>query len=333
MPVPPKPPAFGPKPFFSSDVFKDQLKQQQTKIMGKMFERAQREGTLADVQQDLQDQVKQVIFELAERAKVKATLLVASQNRGVKSMESAWRKVNGVNGEAGTNWVDVRDMARCTVVVNKDAEIRIAVNALQKHFGNIGVSGFTIENNDVWNEADEAFIRAHRHMETIYRMESGRAVRDKVRVTGADIEIVPKGEKLWGNETGRQGRWTRPSVKNAGYSGATLNVSKQGWKAEIQINVPEMMYAKDLDDFEKAYGDKGPSMVAAMKTTYGTVVPGGLGHKIYERIRVLPKGDPKRVALEEASLDYYDYFRTKPVDYFKGRNIMLTLRSFYPKII
>src|SRR6185312_4814693 len=94
-------------------------------------------------------------------------------------------------------WVDIKDMARCTLVVEEETQVSTALNLLKHHF---------------------------------------RA--------GAGTGIVFTEEKIiTGSES-----WNK-----AGYSGWTIFVSKQGHKAEIQVNTPMIMYAKSLPEFTKTY--------------------------------------------------------------------------------
>ncbi len=90
-----------------------------------------------------------------------------------------------------------------------------------------------------------------------------------------------------------------------GYSGYTVFVrSTGGQKGEIQINYPPMMYAKTLEEFRKTF----PNGEAKMKADF-PILPGGLGHKMYDLHKV-HKGTKFGDDLEAASKLYYDYFRS-----------------------
>lgn len=92
-----------------------------------------------------------------------------------------------------------------------------------------------------------------------------------------------------------------------GYSGVNSTVNtKAGIPAEIQVNSPEMIYAKESEPMARALlGDDAYNAVAAR-----TDVPGGLGHKYYEEWRVLDPKSPEAQAIAEKSRAYYEAVRT-----------------------
>ncbi|MEP6873620.1 MAG: DUF6861 domain-containing protein [Burkholderiales bacterium] len=91
-----------------------------------------------------------------------------------------------------------------------------------------------------------------------------------------------------------------------GYSGANAVIKTQaGISAEIQVNTPEMIYAKESPSVAKAI--LGESKYAELAGQTG--VPGGRGHELYEAYRSLPAGDAGRTALEAESRAYYDGIR------------------------
>lgn len=94
---------------------------------------------------------------------------------------------------------------------------------------------------------------------------------------------------------------------DGGYSGATIFVSRGGHRGEIQINTPPMMYAKSIKEYQNTAGKEA---VADMKAKYG-LVPGGLGHALYESFRNCKK-TPIGIQNMEASKLYYAYFRSSP---------------------
>ncbi|HKX31134.1 MAG TPA: hypothetical protein VJ302_25825, partial [Blastocatellia bacterium] len=91
-----------------------------------------------------------------------------------------------------------------------------------------------------------------------------------------------------------------------GYSGTNAVVkTKAGIPAEIQVNTPEMIYAKESPANARAIlGEEKYSELAAK-----TGVPGGRGHQLYEEWRSLPPGDPRRGQLEAESRAYYEQVR------------------------
>ncbi len=93
-----------------------------------------------------------------------------------------------------------------------------------------------------------------------------------------------------------------------GYSGTIVNVKfKNGTFAEIQVNTPQMIYAKDLHSAPII----GRSMFDKIKRKSG--LSPGLGHKYYEEWRTLKEsnlGDFKKmVEIENASREYYNSLR------------------------
>jgi hypothetical protein len=93
-----------------------------------------------------------------------------------------------------------------------------------------------------------------------------------------------------------------------GYSGLNCVVLLGNQRpAEIQANVPRVMYGQFSPEvFEQIVGKE-----TATKIQSKYVVPGGLGHLLYEIYRVRPK---EKVGLQAAtvSTDYFNYLRGKP---------------------
>jgi uncharacterized Zn-binding protein involved in type VI secretion len=94
--------------------------------------------------------------------------------------------------------------------------------------------------------------------------------------------------------------------ESLGYSGVngTMKTST-GLTGEIQVNSPEMIYAKESPANARAIlGDARYDEIA------GRVgVPGGRGHALYEDYRSLPEGDPRRIPIEQESMEYYNHVR------------------------
>lgn len=96
--------------------------------------------------------------------------------------------------------------------------------------------------------------------------------------------------------------------KFCGYSGNIINLEMpNGIQAEIQVNTPKMIYAKETEaNARKILGDKVWEQIAKE-----TGMQGGLGHKYYEDIRILDevKDGAKIAELTELSKLYYAHFR------------------------
>ncbi|TBV03263.1 PAAR domain-containing protein [Phytopseudomonas dryadis] len=93
-----------------------------------------------------------------------------------------------------------------------------------------------------------------------------------------------------------------------GYSGVNTTVqTRAGIPAEIQVNSPEMIYAKEPEALARVLlgGDDAYNAVAA-----GAEVPGGLGHKYYEQWRVLDSKSVEAKSIAEQSRAYYDAVRS-----------------------
>ena len=92
-----------------------------------------------------------------------------------------------------------------------------------------------------------------------------------------------------------------------GYSGNIVNIrGKNGIIAEIQINTPKMIYAKEKpENAIKVIGKAKYDQIAK-----STGIKGGQGHAFYEQYRVLDpyKDAKKRKAIERASKKYYSNF-------------------------
>lgn len=96
--------------------------------------------------------------------------------------------------------------------------------------------------------------------------------------------------------------------KFCGYSGNIINLKMpNGIQAEIQVNTPKMIYAKETEEnARKMLGDKVWEQIAKE-----TGMQGGLGHKYYEEIRILDevKDRAKIAELTKLSKSYYAHFR------------------------
>jgi hypothetical protein len=92
-----------------------------------------------------------------------------------------------------------------------------------------------------------------------------------------------------------------------GYSGINVTVPTQaGIHAEIQINSPEMIYAKERPEIARTIlGDDLYNQIASKPGR----PPGGLGHEFYEEYRSLPDDSPESDAIAAKSRAYYDAIR------------------------
>jgi len=105
----------------------------------------------------------------------------------------------------------------------------------------------------------------------------------------------------------------RATVKNIGatsdlmgYSGTNAVIrTNAGIPAEIQVNTPEMIYAKESPANGRAI--LGKKKYAELAAKIG--MPGGRGYQLYEVWRSLPPGHPRRDQLAAQSRAYYDQVR------------------------
>lgn len=184
---------------------------------------------------------------LAEVKKVSDTIA----NSKVLGSADGWKSKAGgqknVNKKYGGDWLEIQDMARCTLVVETQKDYDLALIRLKLHF--VSSNGFSV-------------------------------IEEKTKLANVDP---------------------------GGYTGSTIFVASGGNKGEIQVNTPSMMYAKSLPEFRNALGIERENEI---KAKYH-LVPGGLGHLIYERFR-----DCRHTSIGQsymnASKVYYSYFRSSP---------------------
>ncbi len=75
--------------------------------------------------------------------------------------------------------------------------------------------------------------------------------------------------------------------------------TQSGITGEIQVNSPEMIYAKESPANARAI--LGDETYDAIANRVG--VPGGRGHALYEHYRSLPENHPSGKALEQESME------------------------------
>ena len=131
------------------------------------------------------------------------------------------------------------------------------------------------------------------------------SVRNTIIADKKDInKIISELEKV---DTFSRYKPQKPEDYN-GYSGNIINLKMpNGIQAEIQVNTPKMIYAKETEaNARKILGDKVWEQIAKE-----TGVQGGLGHKYYEEIRILDevKDRVKIAELTKLSKSYYAHFR------------------------
>lgn len=99
-------------------------------------------------------------------------------------------------------------------------------------------------------------------------------------------------------------RW-KPQKTELGYTGNIINMrGDNGVIAEIQVNTPKMIYAKEPPQIAKSI--VGVTAWNAIKKETG--LEGGLGHKYYERYRIIDKESEEAQRLIRLSVAYYSHF-------------------------
>ncbi len=95
-------------------------------------------------------------------------------------------------------------------------------------------------------------------------------------------------------------------VDPLGYSGVNSKIkTKSGIWGEIQVNTPEMIYAKESEEVaRRLLGDEQYDKIAKK-----TGIKGGLGHKFYEEWRVLNPKSTEAQEIAKKSKKYYENIR------------------------
>jgi hypothetical protein len=95
-----------------------------------------------------------------------------------------------------------------------------------------------------------------------------------------------------------------------GYTGGNAKYKARGTAgifAEIQVNSPEMIFAKEAEKDARVILDGDYERIAAKM--HG--IEGGRGHKMYEEWRQLPSGHPRRAEIEAESREYYGAIQSR----------------------
>ena len=99
-------------------------------------------------------------------------------------------------------------------------------------------------------------------------------------------------------------RW-KPQNTELGYTGNIINMrGYNGVIEEIQVNTPKMIYAKEPPQIAKSI--IGETAWNAIKRETG--LEGGLGHKYYERYRIIDKESEEAQRIIRLSVAYYSHF-------------------------
>lgn len=130
--------------------------------------------------------------------------------------------------------------------------------------------------------------------------------------------VVPKNNiskatsELFSHEQAIKPKTTTHTKDTLGYSGGKVNIkTPNGHIAEVQINTPEMIFAKEpISVSKKILGDKVFNQLKANFDAKG--IKGGKGHVFYEQFRNLPRLEQalgRNHPIAKESIDYYAKFR------------------------
>ena len=130
----------------------------------------------------------------------------------------------------------------------------------------------------------------------------GDSVRNTIVIGKGDIKgVIEDLKKLGSFERYKEQDYSSSS----GYTGHLINLRMpNGIKAEIQVNTPRMIFAKETPAVAKSI--LGTKVWNQIRKETG--MEGGLGHKYYEQSRVLSKG-PEQEAILRKSREYYSHFK------------------------
>ncbi len=130
---------------------------------------------------------------------------------------------------------------------------------------------------------------------------------DRGRIEGIIDELSKEPSvKLFQRDTGKSAVKRQTADRYMGYTGTIVNLKMpNGLLAEVQVNTPKMIYAKEPREIAEQLIGKEKWLEIRRETG----LEGGLGHKLYEEARVLKKGDPRRTILKRKSEEYYKHFQ------------------------
>ena len=154
-------------------------------------------------------------------------------------------------------------------------------------------------------------IKRKAKSESLSPEEISTGIKDSVRTTiVTDKEKIPAIiEDLKADENFLRYKEQTPD-KFMGYSGHIINLRMgNGVIAEIQVNTPKMIYAKEKEEDAKRI--LGEDVWNGIREETG--MEGGRGHSLYEDIRIInPNKDEasrkRKEELEQKSREYYSHF-------------------------
>lgn len=221
-------------------------------------------------------------------------------------MEAHLEKISTSNHKGTLSyWLrDNADVKGCALLMNKAKQVGDAVQQIAERVAGehgakvtpINYKGFASLYRKV-HYADQDGVRTA-------LSEIKDSVRNTIALDG-DLGSVIK-------DLAKDSHWLRTKIQTAdkfcGYTGNIVNLTMDnGVVAEIQVNTPKMIFAKESE--RRARPILGNELYD--KIAKGTGMEGGLGHKLYEQIRVLDKvaDAEKKAELEKQMKEYYSHFQ------------------------
>jgi hypothetical protein len=278
------------------------LQKKQREIMGGVYYRSATEGVMKprnvftestpqkpekNIQLTMQERLFKEADKIIEGARDRLGLALTLLKGPLKTLEKSKGKVaKDYKGD----WDDAKDIVRCTLVVEKAKDIERVYQFVKAHFSSV---------------------------RTTYLKEVASG-RFDAGVGYAQSEAFKRSGLQFHSE-----KVIRPETNACGYSGYTVFVRSGGAnanKAEMQINYPGMLYAKQLEEFKRDLGEDKARDIAAKYS----IVPGGLGHTLYD---VAEKKGAGHQAYAAACKAYYDYFRSDPPSFELGAKAHAELKK------
>jgi hypothetical protein len=187
----------------------------------------------------------------------------------VPPLKGMARATENVANKFMGDWWSIRDLARLTIILPDAAQCEQAAKEIVDVYQRHAMA--RAPKPGEWESPQE---RAHVHLPK-------RVIEYKVVRPAADA--------------------------GSGYSGWAVFVrTENGSPAEIQLNTPRMIYAKEKEqDARSILGDATFNSVHAQYR-----LPAGLGHALYETTRATGVNPAQKAACEAVSRKYYDYFRS-----------------------
>ena len=206
-------------------------------------------------------------------------------------------KIFGTNMEKPLSEKEIKDiMATAKSVAN---EVQCLAEKIAKRHGAV--------TTPINLKSDASIMRKVLSERERLQSFSAKDIKDAVRTTiisdRKDIESIIQDLTKEPNVTAVK---RQTAEKYFGYTGTIINLrTSKGLIGEIQVNTPRMIYAKEKPEIAKAIlGEKVWNQIERE-----VKLPGGLGHELYEKMRILDKETAEWLAIRDMSIEYYQHFQ------------------------